>query len=101
MILKELLKGVTYTEKRGSADIEIAGLTYDSRTVVEGYCFFAVAGTAVDGHNFIAKAVESGAKRLIVGHFSSRYKSPEVLLEEAKEIFENSALAEEGETYTV
>ena len=65
MILKELLKGVTYTEKRGCADIEIAGLTYDSRTVGEGYCFFAVAGTAVDGHNFIAKAVESGAKAVI------------------------------------
>ena len=65
MILKELLRGVTYTEKRGSADIEIAGLTYDSRTVSEGYCFFAVAGTVVDGHNFIAKAVESGAKAVI------------------------------------
>ena len=65
MILKELLRGVTYTEKRGSAEIEIAGLTYDSRTVSEGYCFFAVAGTVVDGHNFIAKAVESGAKAVI------------------------------------
>ena len=65
MILKELLKGVTYTEKRGSADVEIAGLTYDSRTVGEGYCFFAVAGTAVDGHNFIAKAVEGGAKAVV------------------------------------
>ena len=65
MILKELLKGVTYAEKRGSAEIEISGLTYDSRTVGEGYCFFAVAGTAVDGHNFIAKAVEGGAKAVI------------------------------------
>ena len=65
MILKELLRGVTYTEKRGSAEIEIAGLTYDSRTVSEDYCFFAVAGTVVDGHNFIAKAVESGAKAVI------------------------------------
>ena len=65
MILKELLRGVTYTEKRGSAEIEIAGLTYDSRTVSEGYCFFAVAGTVVDGHNFIAKAVENGAKAVI------------------------------------
>ena len=68
MILKELLRGVTYTEKRGSADIEIAGLTYDSRTVGEGYCFFAVAGTVVDGHNFIAKAVESGAKAVVCQH---------------------------------
>ncbi len=68
MILKELLRGVTYTEKRGSAEIEIAGLTYDSRTVSEDYCFFAVAGTVVDGHNFIAKAVESGAKAVICQH---------------------------------
>ena len=68
MILKELLRGVTYTEKRGSADIEISGLTYDSRTVSEGYCFFAVAGTVVDGHNYIAKAVESGAKAVICQH---------------------------------
>ena len=59
MILKELLRGVTYTEKRGSAEIEIAG---------EGYCFFAVAGTVVDGHNYIAKAVESGAKAVICQH---------------------------------
>ena len=65
MRLKELLKGVTYSEKKGSAEIEISGLTYDSRTVSEGGCFFAVAGTAVDGHNFIAKAIESGAKAVI------------------------------------
>ena len=65
MILKEILKGVTYTEKRGSADIEISALTYDSRTAGEGSCFFAVEGTAVDGHNFIAKAIEGGAKAII------------------------------------
>ena len=68
MILKELLKGVTYSEKRGSSEVEILGLTYDSRTVGEGYCFFAVAGTVVDGHNFIAKAIESGAKAVICQH---------------------------------
>ena len=68
MILKELLKGVAYSEKRGSADIEISGLTYDSRTASKGYCFFAVAGTAVDGHNFIAKAVESGATAIVCQH---------------------------------
>ena len=68
MILKELLRGVTYTEKRGSAEIEISGLTYDSRTAGEGYCFFAVAGTMVDGHNYIAKAVASGAKAVICQH---------------------------------
>ena len=65
MILNELLRGVTYTELKGSADIEIAGLTYDSRTASEGSCFFAVSGTVVDGHNYIAKAVEGGAAAVV------------------------------------
>ncbi|MBQ3027122.1 MAG: UDP-N-acetylmuramoyl-L-alanyl-D-glutamate--2,6-diaminopimelate ligase, partial [Alistipes sp.] len=68
MTLKELLRGVTYIRLEGSADIEISALTYDSRTVTEGSCFFAVAGTAVDGHNFIAKAIESGAKAVVCQH---------------------------------
>ena len=65
MILKDLLRGVTYTELKGCAEIEISGLTYDSRTASEGSCFFAVSGTVVDGHNYIAKAVEGGATAVI------------------------------------
>ena len=65
MILDELLRGVTYTELKGSAEIEISGLTYDSRTASAGSCFFAVSGTVVDGHNFIAKAVEGGAAAVV------------------------------------
>ena len=68
MILNELLKGVAYTTLSGRADIEIAGLSYDSRTVSQDFCFFAVAGTVVDGHNFIAKAVECGAKAVVCQH---------------------------------
>ena len=68
MILFELLRGVTYKNLVGNDKIEVAGLTYDSRTVSEGFCFFAVAGTAVDGHNFIGKAVEAGAKSVICQH---------------------------------
>lgn len=55
------------------------------------------------GHSTAADAAKvaeaAQAKRLIIGHFSSRYKSPEALLAEAKSIFENTQLAEEGETY--
>ena len=68
MILSELLRGVTYKSLSGSDKIEVAGLTYDSRAIGEGYCFFAVAGTAVDGHNFIGKAIEGGAKAVICQH---------------------------------
>lgn len=65
MILKEILNGVTYTQLCGVADTEISGLTFDSRTVSDGACFFAVAGVVVDGHNFIASAVERGAKAVV------------------------------------
>jgi len=68
MILKELLRGVTYSALSGSGEVDVAGLTYDSRTVSEGSCFFAVAGTAVDGHNFIAKAIEGGAVAVVCQH---------------------------------
>jgi UDP-N-acetylmuramoyl-L-alanyl-D-glutamate--2,6-diaminopimelate ligase len=44
---------------------EISGLEYDSRKVEAGNCFFAVVGTASDGHNYIASAIERGARAIV------------------------------------
>ncbi|MDE0560598.1 ribonuclease Z [Algoriphagus sp. NF] len=44
-------------------------------------------------------AAESSVKKLILGHFSSRYKDLNPMLEEAKPIFENVELSVEGEIY--
>ena len=46
-------------------------------------------------------ALKAEAKRLIIGHFSSRYKDHEALVEECKTIFQNTALAAEGETFII
>lgn len=46
-------------------------------------------------------AKRSGAARLILGHFSARYKDLGPVLAEAQEIFSNSALATEGETFEI
>lgn len=47
-----------------------------------------------------AKAARTAhAKRLLIGHFSSRYKTLGPLLEEARAIFPATFLAEEGQTY--
>ena len=43
----------------------------------------------------------AAADRLLVGHFSARYKDLTPLLEEAKAIFPNTALAIEGEEFTI
>lgn len=46
-------------------------------------------------------AVEAGAQKLVLGHFSSRYKNLDLLLQEAKNIFPETYLAEEGMKFDV
>jgi ribonuclease Z len=46
-------------------------------------------------------ARQVGAHHLIIGHFSSRYKLLQPLLEEAKSVFEHTELAIEGCTYPI
>ena len=46
-------------------------------------------------------AVKTGAKRLLIGHFSSRYKSLLPLLEEALSVFPDTELATEGRTFSI
>jgi len=40
-------------------------------------------------------------KQLIIGHFSLRYKNVNVLLDEARAVFENTLAAEEGKRYEI
>jgi ribonuclease Z len=51
------------------------------------------------GHSTAAQAAytarEAGAKQLLITHFSSRYPDPAPLLQEAREIFPNTILAED------
>lgn len=44
-------------------------------------------------------AMKSGAKQLVIGHFSSRYTDELPLLHEAREVFEATELAAEGVTF--
>ena len=46
-------------------------------------------------------AAEAGVRSLLLGHFSSRYKSAQVLLEEARPIFPNTELSFEGGVFKV
>ena len=46
-------------------------------------------------------AQKANAKQLIIGHFSARYRELDPLLDEAKQVFENTLLAVEGKTYKI
>lgn len=66
MKIEEILKGSTYTVLSGDESIEINDPQYDSRKIKCGDMFFAIGGFNVDGHNFISKAIENGAKTVVV-----------------------------------
>ena len=65
MKLKELLKNITVLAVKGSDDVEVTGVNIDSRRIKDGHLFVAMKGTQVDGHKFIPKAVELGAKAVL------------------------------------
>jgi len=54
--------------------------------------------TSIDAATIAKKA---NVKKLIIGHFSARYKDVSVLLQQAQEIFPNTVAAEDGEKYSI
>ena len=46
-------------------------------------------------------ALKANAKHLILGHFSNRYKNKDGFLQEARMVFKNTEVAEEGKKYAV
>lgn len=67
MVINELFKDVEYKILQKVSD-EINGedLEFDSRKIKEGDVFIALEGSIVDGHTFISKAIENGAKTILV-----------------------------------
>lgn len=65
MKLSELLRNIKSVGIEGNADVDIQGVNIDSRRIATGHLFVAIRGTQTDGHQFIAKAVEQGAKAVL------------------------------------
>ncbi|MBC6426414.1 MAG: UDP-N-acetylmuramoyl-L-alanyl-D-glutamate--2,6-diaminopimelate ligase [Ekhidna sp.] len=64
-VLKNILYGVSLKSLTGDREEEVTGIAFDSRKVKEGFLFVAIKGLTVDGHNYIEKAVEFGAKVIV------------------------------------
>ncbi|MBA3828007.1 MAG: UDP-N-acetylmuramoyl-L-alanyl-D-glutamate--2,6-diaminopimelate ligase [Taibaiella sp.] len=64
-LLKDILKDVATLQVRGNMSVNVDALTIDSRIAKEGSVFIAVRGSATNGHNYIAKAIEQGAAIIV------------------------------------
>ena len=65
MKLNKLIEGLGVISIKGDDLCEITGIDIDSRQVSDGHLFIAVKGTQVDGHTYIHKAIESGARAIL------------------------------------
>lgn len=65
MRLDRLLSELAHTTLRGSAEVEVAGLSYDSRRVEAGHLFVAIRGMHADGHDYIPQALARGAVAVV------------------------------------
>ena len=66
MRLTDLLENLEYQCIKGSEDVEVTEIVYDSRKVTKDCLFICINGANADGHDFAEQAVSAGAGVLIV-----------------------------------
>ena len=66
MRLSELIRNIQYTRiVLPKEEVDVTGVSIDSRNVAKGNMFIAMRGTQVDGHQYIEKAIEAGASAIL------------------------------------
>lgn len=73
MQISDLIKDIQTIRIVGELDQETTAITADSRQVTTGSTFVAVRGTQHDGHQYIERAVDAGAKLIIAEKIPERH----------------------------
>ena len=88
MLLKKIIKNFPIK----ISNINIEGLSLDSRKIKKNYLFFAVRGTESNGENYILDAINKGAKAIVCS-LSCKIKNNKVPIIKVKSISEVLAYA--------
>ena len=62
----KIFEDISYKELHKGKDFVIEGIEFDSRKIKENCIFVAMIGTSIDGHEFIQRAINNGAKMIIM-----------------------------------
>ncbi len=71
-ILKDILYKVAIEVVKGSTDVAVNSIDFDSRKIALNDVFVAIRGAVSDGHDFIEKAVNQGAIAIICEEFPEK-----------------------------
>ncbi|SFD15221.1 UDP-N-acetylmuramoyl-L-alanyl-D-glutamate--2,6-diaminopimelate ligase [Algibacter pectinivorans] len=63
--LKDILYKATLNAVVGSTNINVVAINFDSRKIENNHAFVAIRGLVADGHDYIDKAISSGATSVV------------------------------------
>lgn len=91
----------TIFDQRVVANVANADVLYHESTFLHEKLERAIETMHTTAKQAGIVAKQANVKKLLIGHFSSRYDDLTVLLDEAKIEFENTEIAEEGKTFVL
>jgi UDP-N-acetylmuramoyl-L-alanyl-D-glutamate--2,6-diaminopimelate ligase len=74
IILKDILYKVAIESIKGSTDVAVGKIEFDSRKVEKNDVFVAIRGSVSDGHDYIQKAIELGAIAIVCDTFPDTFE---------------------------
>ena len=86
MKLKKLIQILPNVEVRGSKEVDITGITSDSRTIAPGHLFVARKGLSEDGAHYIPDAIAAGATAIATDLYDPSLKIPQVIAQDLRSL---------------
>ena len=84
MKLDELIEYLKYDDLINFKDVEISGISYNSKTTKKGDIFICLVGEHTDGHQYAQMAIENGAAALLAQRKVEGVKVPQVIVDSTR-----------------
>jgi len=84
MKLDELIEYLKYDDLVKFKNIDISGISYNSKTTKKGDIFVCLVGEHTDGHEYAKMAVENGAAALLAEHPVDGVTVPQVIVDSTR-----------------
>ena len=81
MKLLDILNGIDFECTEDLRNLQIAKIQFDSRKIGKGDLFVAIEGVHVDGHEYVDKAIQSGARAVVVSKMTASSSAPVIKVE--------------------
>ncbi|MBI4734068.1 MAG: UDP-N-acetylmuramoyl-L-alanyl-D-glutamate--2,6-diaminopimelate ligase [Rubrobacteridae bacterium] len=84
MRLLKILSEFEHSKAYEMTEVELTGVTYDSRNVEPGNLFICVTGLKNDGHAYAKAAIDRGAVALIVERYIPEVDLPQIVVDDSR-----------------